>query len=51
MFLSLLNWKKGKTGDWKNYFSPELSRRIDQWMEKNLAGTDLHFVTELDQQD
>jgi len=43
--------RKGKTGDWKNHFSPELSLRIDQWMEKNLAGTDLHFVTELEQQD
>jgi len=43
--------RKGKTGDWKNHFSPELSRRIDEWIEKNLAGTDLQFVTELDEQD
>lgn len=39
--------RKGETGDWKNHFSPELNRRIDEWIEKNLAGTDLKFVTEL----
>ena len=41
----------GKTGDWKNHFSPELNKRIDQWMKANLAGTDLRFITELDVQD
>uniref|UniRef100_A0A0P5S7S9 Sulfotransferase sult n=1 Tax=Daphnia magna TaxID=35525 RepID=A0A0P5S7S9_9CRUS len=43
--------RKGKTGDWKNHFSPELNSRIDQWIEDNLAGSDLKFVTELEQQD
>ena len=43
--------RKGKTGDWKNHFGPELNSRIDAWMAKNLAGTDLTFVTELAQQD
>jgi len=43
--------RKGKTGDWKNHFSPELNKRIDQWMKANLAGTDLRFITELDVQD
>nr|CAH0102989.1 unnamed protein product [Daphnia galeata] len=43
--------RKGKTGDWKNHFSPELNNRIDEWIEKNLAGTDLKFVTELEHQD
>ena len=43
--------RKGKTGDWKNHFSPELNARIDQWIETNLAGTDLKFIMELDQQD
>lgn len=43
--------RKGKTGDWKNHFSPELNRRIDEWIEANLAGTDLHFITELERQD
>lgn len=37
----------GKTGDWKNHFGPELNERIDRWIEANLAGTDLQFVTEL----
>lgn len=41
----------GKTGDWKNHFSPEVNKRIDAWIEKNLAGTDLKFVTELEHQD
>lgn len=42
---------QGKTGDWKNHFSPELNSRIDQWIEDHLAGSDLKFVTELEQQD
>lgn len=41
----------GKTGDWKNHFSPELNRRIDEWIKLNLEGTDLRFIMELDQQD
>lgn len=42
------NDNAGQTGDWKNHFSPELNSRIDEWIEKNLAGTDLKFVTQLD---
>ena len=41
----------GKTGDWKNHFDAELNERIDRWIESNLAGSDLHFVTELAEQD
>ena len=41
----------GKTCDWKNHFCPELNETIDRWMEKNLNGSDLKFVTELDQED
>ena len=41
----------GKTGDWMNHFSPELNKRIDEWIEKNLEGTDLKFVPELEFQD
>jgi len=41
----------GKTGDWKNHFSAEMNERIDRWIETNLAGSDLKFVTELDVQD
>jgi len=43
--------RKGKTGDWKNHFSPELNNRIDEWMRFNLEGSDLRFITELEQQD
>jgi len=43
--------RKGKTGDWKNYFGPKLNEKIDEWIAKNLTGTDLSFVTELEHQD
>jgi len=43
--------RKGKTGDWKNHFDAQLNARIDNWIKTNLAGTDLKFVTELEQQD
>jgi len=43
--------RKGKTGDWKNHFDAELNERIDRWIESNLAGSDLHFITELAEQD
>ena len=39
--------RKGETGDWKNHFSPELDHQVDEWIERNLAGTDLKFVTQL----
>lgn len=38
----------GQTGDWKNHFSAEFNDRVDKWIEKYLAGTDLKFITELD---
>jgi hypothetical protein len=41
-------WFVGETGGWKNHFSPEVNRKIDEWIEKNLEGSDLKFVTELD---
>ncbi|EFX63192.1 hypothetical protein DAPPUDRAFT_268909 [Daphnia pulex] len=40
-----------RKGDWKNHFSPELNRRIDAWVEANLAETDLRFEMELEKQD
>lgn len=43
--------RKGKTGDWKNHFTPELDAKIDEWIAKNLEGSDLSFVTELQHQD
>ena len=42
---------QGKTGDWKNHFSAELDARLDQWIRKNLEGSDLKFKMELDSQD
>ena len=44
-------FRKGEVGDWKNHFSPELNQKIDEWISKNLTGSDLKFVTELDKQD
>lgn len=41
----------GKTGDWKNHFSPELNHLIDEWIKKNLEGTGLTFQMELEKQD
>lgn len=41
----------GKAGDWKNHFSPEMVAKLDAWIAKNLADTDLRFIEELDQQD
>nr|CAH0104486.1 unnamed protein product [Daphnia galeata] len=40
--------RKGETGGWKKHFSPEVNRKVDEWIAKNLEGTDLKFVTELD---
>ena len=50
IFLSTNN-KTGRTGDWKNHISPELKKRVDEWIAQNLDGSDLEFVTELDKQD
>ncbi|KAL4708479.1 hypothetical protein ACJJTC_014087 [Scirpophaga incertulas] len=35
--------RKGEIGDWKNYMSEDLSRRFDEWAEKNIQGTGLSF--------
>ncbi|KDR11875.1 sulfotransferase 1C4 [Zootermopsis nevadensis] len=35
--------RKGKNGSWKDEFTPELSRRADQWIQRNLEHTDLRF--------
>ncbi|XP_037092688.1 sulfotransferase 1A1-like [Pollicipes pollicipes] len=39
--------RKGETGDWKNHFSKEISAEMDAWIDRELAGTDLKFVTEM----
>jgi len=35
--------RKGKSGGWKEEFSPELNRRADKWIQENLKHTDLRF--------
>ena len=39
--------RKGETGDWKNHLSEEQVKRIQQWEEQHLKGSDLKFVYEL----
>lgn len=38
----------GKTGDWKNHFSPELNQKLDDWIADNLKDSDLKFFNELE---
>ena len=33
--------RKGKVGDWKNYFTEENNKIWDQWIAENLKGTDI----------
>ena len=33
--------RKGKIGDWKNYFNEDNSKVWDKWIADNLAGTDI----------
>ncbi len=37
----------GMVGDWKNHFSPEMNQKLDLWIETNLEGTGLKFITEI----
>lgn len=30
--------RKGQVGDWKNYMTPEMSQRFDDWIEKHTEG-------------
>jgi len=43
--------RKGKTGDWKNHFTPEMNAEFNRFMAEAMKGTDLQFVEELGQQD
>ena len=33
--------RKGKVGDWKNYFTEENNKSWDEWIAENLKGTDI----------
>ncbi|XP_050301971.1 sulfotransferase 1B1-like [Anthonomus grandis grandis] len=35
--------RSGKNGGWRDYFSQEMEKRADQWIEENLRDTDLRF--------
>ncbi|XP_033231019.1 sulfotransferase 4A1-like [Belonocnema kinseyi] len=36
---------KGKTGHWKEFFSADMEKEADEWIEQNLKDTDLVFPT------
>lgn len=38
--------RKGQIGDWKNYMSPEISERFDEWIKRNSKDTGLSFDEE-----
>ena len=46
-FFFLSGNSKGETGDWEKHFSPQLSRKIDDWTESNLRGSDITFVDKI----
>uniref|UniRef100_A0AAR5QBG4 Sulfotransferase domain-containing protein n=1 Tax=Dendroctonus ponderosae TaxID=77166 RepID=A0AAR5QBG4_DENPD len=35
--------RKGKNGGWKDYFDNDIDAEANEWIEKNLIGTDLRF--------
>ncbi len=39
-------FRKGEVGDWKNYFTGEKLKEWDEWIEKNLEGTDIKITFE-----
>ena len=36
-------FRKGEVGDWKNYFTADMNRRMDERIEKEFAGSGLQF--------
>lgn len=38
--------RKGQIGDWKNFMSPEISAKFDEWIELNSKDTGLSFDEE-----
>jgi len=39
--------RKGKVGDWKNYFSSEQNQQMENWIEKNNANENIPMVFEI----
>ncbi|KAF0296700.1 Nucleoprotein TPR [Amphibalanus amphitrite] len=37
--------RKGQTGDWRNHMSQQTSDKMDAWIQRELAGSDLKFIT------
>ena len=35
--------RKGQVGDWKNYFTPEMNKRMDEAIDKHFTSIGLHF--------
>jgi len=40
-------FRKGKVGDWKNYIEGENNNRWNEWIKKNLEGTDIKIDFEI----
>jgi len=40
---NLVFMRKGQVGDWKNYFTPELENKFEEWERKWLKDSDLTF--------
>lgn len=40
-------FRKGKVGDWQNYFSEEQNNRMEKWIESQIQGSGLKFIYEL----
>lgn len=36
-------FRKGQVGDWNNYFEGETLQKWDEWIKRNLEGTDIEM--------
>ncbi|XP_002524377.2 flavonol 3-sulfotransferase [Ricinus communis] len=41
-----LFYRKGKTGDWKNYYTEEMGAHLDQIVEEKLSGSGFSFLSQ-----
>ena len=39
-------FRKGQVGDWKNHFTGNKLKKWDDWIAKNLEGSDINFKFE-----